>query len=170
MRDSAGPHDAAGGSGCFCRRSSIASASSYDADAYSACAACNRLLRPDVGGPDEDDEDGKSDAPGHDLSYRHGYCCGFVRFDAEPHGRGGGHRRRVVLLAEIGVLEHDLVRADRAAKLPIGVSPTFSPSIHTSAHGVAFNDIVPFGSGSDKSVVLPAKISACSGFSNPEFR
>ena len=41
-------------------------------------------------------------------------------------------------------------------RLPIGVSPTFSPSIHTSAHGIAFNAIVPFGHSTLTAATLPA--------------
>src|SRR4051794_19533407 len=41
-------------------------------------------------------------------------------------------------------------------RLPIGVSPTFSPSTQTSAHGTAFSAIVPFGNSILIGVTLPA--------------
>ena len=51
----------------------------------------------------------------------------------------------MTLLAELRMPEHDFVRTDRHARLPIGVSPTRWPSIHTSAHGAAFRLTTPFG-------------------------
>jgi len=39
---------------------------------------------------------------------------------------------------------------------PMGVSPSFSPSIHTSAQGVAFTAIVPFGNSILIDDTLPA--------------
>src|SRR5262249_49435757 len=45
------------------------------------------------------------------------------------------------------------------ARLPIGVSPTFSPSIQTSAHGMALRAIVPFGNSSLTVETLPAATS-----------
>ena len=41
-------------------------------------------------------------------------------------------------------------------RLPIGVSPTFSPSTQTSAHGSAFSAIVPLGNSIFTGVTLPA--------------
>ena len=126
------------GSGCFCRRSSIASASSYDADAYSACAACTDSCARTAAGQIRMTRTANAMRLAM-ISSSSGLLLRPGQVHAEPNWRGGRHRRRVVLLAEVGVLEDDLVRADRAAsRLPIGVSPAFSPSIHTSAHGVAF--------------------------------
>src|SRR5207245_5615391 len=41
-------------------------------------------------------------------------------------------------------------------RLPIGVSPTLSPSIQTSAHGIALIAIVPFGKSTFTGATLPA--------------
>ena len=41
-------------------------------------------------------------------------------------------------------------------RLPIGVSPVFSPSIHTSAQGSAFTDAVPFGHSMRTGATFPA--------------
>jgi len=41
-----------------------------------------------------------------------------------------GHQ---VLARRVWMLEHDFVRSDTTGAFPMGVSPSFSPSIHTSA-------------------------------------
>ena len=42
-----------------------------------------------------------------------------------------------------------------SCRLPIGVSPTFTPSTHTSAHGTAFSAMVPFGNSIRIGVTRP---------------
>src|SRR5262249_33792423 len=52
-------------------------------------------------------------------------------------------------------------------RLPMGVSPIFSPSTQTSAHGIAFSAIVPFGKSTLTDATLPGETCTVFQARNP---
>ena len=108
----------------------------------------HRLLRPTTRGPDAEGR-GRQDAMrDHDPLSPRRYCCGLVRSTLSRSGAAGRDGRGMRCCSpSSGCLKTISCGPIVSDRLPSGVSPTFWPSTHTSAHGVALRTACPCGSG-----------------------